>query len=333
MFTSYAHAQELLAHAGVVETHYHVGPELVARRYDVESLAEAVKPFGAAIVLKNHTYSTTPLAALARHKRHAQFYGGVVLNSYVGGLNPAAVAGAVSGNKADVTATAPDACPVVVWMPTVDAVSHVKTFGFGFDPKWSGCCTSQADGPGPANETSQGPVVAFDERLRPTPELLDVLDAIAHHGCILATGHLAAEEVMQLIPLALERGVRRIIITHPHYPSVHLTDAQLKTLVRWPGVYVEHCFAIHTQDGVDMRKFADSILETGPDRVLLSTDFGQINSEAFPAGTVIYALEMGRLMQGYLELPEFMNMFTRNGRDALGLPEDRKPHLETTARV
>lgn len=81
MFKSYAHAQQLLVDAGVVETHYHVGPELVARRYDVESLADAVKPFGAAVVLKNHTYSTTPLAALARHKRGVQFYGGVVLNS------------------------------------------------------------------------------------------------------------------------------------------------------------------------------------------------------------------------------------------------------------
>lgn len=319
MFKSYAHAQELLIDAGVVETHYHVGPELVARRYDVESLAEAVRPFGAAMVLKNHTYSTTPLAALARHRRNVQFYGGVVLNSYVGGLNAAAVAGAVSGNKADVTATAPDDCPVVVWMPTVDAVSHVKTFGFGFDPKWSGCCAGPKHGPAPTGQGGQELVVAFDESLGPTPGLLNVLDAIARHGCVLATGHLAADEVMQLIPLALARGVRRIIITHPHYPSVNLSDAQLATLLRYPDVYVEHCFAIHTQDGVGLQRFADSILATGPERVLLSTDFGQVNSEAFPAGTVIYALEMGRLMKGRLGLPEFMDMFAANGRRALGL--------------
>lgn len=317
MFKSYVHAQELLIAAGVVETHYHVGPELVARRYDVESLAEAVRPFGAAMVLKNHTYATTALAALARHRRGVQFYGGVVLNSYVGGLNPAAVTGAVSGNKADVTATAADDdAPVVVWMPTVDAVSHVKTFGFGFDPKWSGCCAGQES---PAGQGGQQLVVAFDDRLKPTQALLDTLDAIARHGCVLATGHLAADEVMQLVPLALEKGVRRVIITHPHYPSVNLSDAQLKVLLQYPGVYVEHCFAIHTQDGVELGKFADSILATGHERVLLSTDFGQINSEVFPAGTVIYALEMGRLMKGRLGLPEFMDMFAANGRRALGL--------------
>lgn len=320
MFKSYADAQDLLASSGVVETHYHVGPELVARRYDVESLADAVKPFGAAVVLKNHTYSTTPLAALARHRKNAQFYGGVVLNSYVGGLNPAAVAGAVSGNKADVASTAPDDCPVVVWMPTVDAVSHVKTFGFGFDPKWSGCCGGQAPATASAGDSgAQALVVAFDDNLKPTSELLSVLDAIAGHGCVLATGHLSSEEVMQLVPLAIAHGVKKIIVTHPHYPAVHLADAQLKALIQHPGVYIEHCFAIHTQDGVELQKFADSILATGPDRVVLSTDFGQVNSEAFPAGTVIYALEMGRLLKGHLGLPEFMNMFAANGRRALGL--------------
>ncbi len=319
MFKSYAHAQQLLVDAGVVETHYHVGPELVARRYDVESLADAVKPFGAAVVLKNHTYSTTPLAALARHKRGVQFYGGVVLNSYVGGLNVAAITGAVSGNKADVTATIPDDCPVIVWMPTVDAVSHVKTFGFGFDPNWSGCCTTHGSPPVSVDRGEQALVVAFDDHLKPTRELLTVLEAIARHGCVLATGHLSADEVMQLVPLAVSLGVRKIIITHPHYPSVNLTDSQLKELIKHPGVYVEHCFAIHTQDGVNLQKFADSIIETGHERVLLSTDFGQVNSEAFPAGTVIYAIEMGRLMNGRLGLPEFMNMFATNGRMALGV--------------
>lgn len=319
MFKCYAHAEDLLANCGVVETHYHVGPELVARRYDIALLAEATKPFGAAVVLKNHTYSTTPLAALARARYGVQFYGGVVLNRYVGGLNPAAVSGAVSGNKANVTRTEPDDCPVVVWMPTVDAVSHVETFGFGFDPNWAGCCSHQPSRVMAADLGGREPVVAFDHDLRPTEELLQVLQAIARHGCVLATGHLSAQEVMELVPLAASHGVRRIIVTHPHYPSVKLTDAQLAQLVRMPGVYVEHCFAIHTQDGVALEKFADSIRETGSERVLLSTDFGQVNSHAFPAGTVIYAMEIGRLLKDYLSIAELMHMFSTNGRVALGM--------------
>jgi hypothetical protein len=85
---------ERLAHAGVVESHYHVGPELLPRRYDVVGLAEAARSWGATVVLKNHTYPTTPLAALAREHFGANMLGGVVLNRFVGGLNPDAVRGA-----------------------------------------------------------------------------------------------------------------------------------------------------------------------------------------------------------------------------------------------
>ena len=110
---------ELLKEAGVVDTHYHVGPELIPRRYDVASLAQAAQPWNATLVLKNHTYPTTALAALARARFNVQFYGGIVLNRFVGGLSPDAVMSAVSGNRANVTASAPDSCPIVIWMPTV----------------------------------------------------------------------------------------------------------------------------------------------------------------------------------------------------------------------
>ncbi|MGJ7566402.1 DUF6282 family protein [Variovorax sp. GB1R11] len=321
MFDSYSQAHDLLARIGVVETHYHVGPELVARRYDVQSLAEAARPFGAALVLKNHTFSTTPLAALARARHGVRFYGGVVLNSYVGGLNPAAVSSAVSGNKADVQGRQPDDAPIVVWMPTVDAVSHVKVHGFGFDPNWSGCCGSEPAKFSADDLGGQRPVVVFAEDLRPMPELIEVLKTIARHNCVLATGHLSAAEVMQLVPLAISLGVKRVIVTHPHYPSVGLTDDQLCALVKHDGVYVEHCFAIHTQDGVQLEAFADSIRATGHERVLLSTDFGQVNSDTFPAGTVIYALELGKLLRGAMDTSEFLSMFSANGFAALGIEQ------------
>ncbi len=127
MFKSPEAIHERLKTEGVVDTHYHVGPELVIRRYDVKTLADVAAPFGATLVLKNHTYPTTPLASLARARFDATFFGGVVLNNYVGGLNPAAVEGAVSGNRAQVDDNATDPSPIVVWMPTVHAVSHMET--------------------------------------------------------------------------------------------------------------------------------------------------------------------------------------------------------------
>src|SRR5688572_2741211 len=212
MTDAIAGLREELQEVGVVDTHYHIGPELIARRYDVKTLADAAAPFGATLVLKNHTYPTTPLASLARARFGANFLGGVVLNRYVGGLNPQAIEGARSGNRAEVASEKSDATPIVVWMPTVHAVSHIRVHGFGFDPRWSGCCThGEVDAAqGAVDQKADEPVVVFDESGQPVPELIETLEAMARNRCILATGHLHADEVKRLVPMALEIGIQRI---------------------------------------------------------------------------------------------------------------------------
>ncbi len=312
---------ESLRTAGVVDTHYHVGPELIVRRYDVKALADVAAPFGATLVLKNHTYPTTPLAALARRRFDANFFGGVVLNNFVGGLNPQAIEGAVSGNRAHVEDPADDPSPIVVWMPTVHAKSHIDTHGFGFDPNWSGCCghghaePETVDAP---QASPEEPVIAFNEDDgKPVPELLATLEAIVRHGCVLATGHLHADEVCRLVPLALDMGVKRVIITHPHYPSILMSDEDQRKLTRRSEVFVEHCFAIHTQDGVPLEQFAKAIRTTGPEQVLLSTDFGQVTSDPFPEGTIRYAAALKGLLKDVVSDEDFLAMFCDNGRRAL----------------
>jgi hypothetical protein len=313
--------REELREAGVVDTHYHVGPELIVRRYDVKTLADAAVPFGATLVLKNHTYPTTPLASLARARFGAQFLGGVVLNQYVGGLNPQAVEGARSGNRADVGSGNAESTPFVVWMPTIHAQSHLRVHGFSFDPRWAGCCTH-----GDKHEQSTSdqaiadePVIVFDEAGRPAPKLIATLEAMVRDRCILATGHLHADEVMKLVPLALEMGIHRVILTHPHYSSIKLPDEAQKALARRPEVFIEHCFAVHTQDGVPLSAYAEAIRITGPEQVLLSTDFGQSSSDPFPDGTIRYAAELGELVRGTVSRADFIAMFSSNGRRALGL--------------
>lgn len=322
MSDEYRDLGETLRAAGVVDTHYHVGPELIVRRYDVKSLADVAAPFGATLVLKNHTYHTTPLAALARRRFDANFFGGVVLNKFVGGLNPQAIEGAVSGNRTEVENEANDPSPFVVWMPTVHAKSHIDVHGFGFDPSWSGCCShgaSDEEARTQEDAAPEEPVIAFDEDLTPRPELIATLEMMARYNCVLATGHLHGSEVMKLVPLALEIGIPRVILTHPHYPSILLSDEDQKTLMREPRVFAEHCFAIHTQDGVPLQQFADAIRITGPEQVLLSTDFGQVMSDPFPEGTIRYAGLLHEMLSDFVSETDFIAMFSANGRRALGL--------------
>lgn len=317
--------------AGIVDTHYHVGPELLPRRYDVKTLADIAAPWGATLVLKNHTYPTTPLAALARAHFGASFFGGVVLNRFVGGLNPQAVESAVSGNRRQVEMSDVDPSPIVVWMPTVHAISHLQTLGHAFDPRWSGCCAhrhevTEATGEECAKQ-EQSPVVAFEEDLRPRPELIETLETIARHRCILATGHLSAREVMRLVPLALDIGVPRIIVTHPDYPSVALGVEDLCRLTRYPEVFIEHCFAIHTIEEVPLENFAQSIRATGPEQVLLSTDFGQVFSDPFPDGTLRYAAALWEQVGEWLSREDFIAMFSANGQRALDLSSEVETKL------
>jgi hypothetical protein len=280
---------EQLQETGIVDTHYHVGPEFFPRRYDVVTLAEAARQAGMRLVLKNHALATTALAALARRHMGAGLFGSVVLNQFVGGLNADAVHGAAAGNHAVVEDPSRPEPPFVVWMPTVHAVSHLRCLGEPFDPRWWASCAAPVGLPDKSR-----PVVVFDEDLRPAPELDAVLQAIARCGARLATGHLHADEIMRLVPMALERGVAGITITHPHYPSVRLSDQQLAILTRDPRVFIEHCLAIHTIEDVPLEAFADSIRVTGPEQVILSTDFGQIRSDPIPDGSYRLAREMSR---------------------------------------
>ncbi len=305
-------SDDLLA-CGLVDTHFHVGPELLDRRYDVSTLAEAARQCRMTLVLKNHTYPTTPLAALARARFGVRFLGSVVLNRFVGGLNPDAVYGAASGNRAKLEGESIDPT-FVVYMPTVHAESHLRTLGHAFDGRWSCGHDMKVHG-----NDAGGAVRVFDEQLRPEPALKPVLKAIVETGATLATGHLAAAEIMALVPIALEIGVAHILLTHPHYPSVELSDDQLIQLTRDSRVFAEHCLAIHTIEGVPLGRFANSILATGTRQVVLATDFGQIQSDPIPDGTVRFARDLSAALGDKVPRQELLAMFGTNAARALGL--------------
>jgi hypothetical protein len=205
---------------------------------------------------------------------------------------------------------------MVVWMPTVHARSHLETFGYEFDPRWFG-------EESPAGATTRGrlptPVDVFDQDGRPVPQLFDLLEAVAAAGARLATGHLSAHEVVRIVPIALDAGVPAVLITHPSYPSVGLSDDELVTLTRDRRVFVEHCLAVHTIEGLPLERFAASIKATGPEQVIVASDFGQVVSESFPHATLRYASRLAELLGDRVRGDAFLALFGQNGRRALGL--------------
>ena len=115
--------------------------------------------------------------------------------------------------------------------------------------------------------------------------------------------------------------MKRIVITHPHYPCTDLSDDQLVELAGRPGVWLEHCMAIHTLENVPIERFATSIKATGPDRVLLASDFGQVHSESFPDGNRSLLAKLVPLIEDEIDDEAIVAMFSSNCRQALGLDE------------
>jgi hypothetical protein len=102
---------ELIDVAGAFDLHVHSYPSLFPRLADDLGLAEAYAAAGfAGFALKSHHESTASRAyLLGRLHPELRVAGGIVLNGFVGGINPSAVEACLrTGGR-------------IVWMPTIDA--------------------------------------------------------------------------------------------------------------------------------------------------------------------------------------------------------------------
>src|ERR671923_3073088 len=121
---------------GAVDMHCHPFPDLFPRFADDVDIVIAARDAGMkAIVMKCHHESTVSRAYLVqRMVPGIRVFGGIVLNSYVGYINPAAVEAALRLGGRE------------VGMPTVDAGYHAQVHGGagGYDAQQGG--RRQADG-------------------------------------------------------------------------------------------------------------------------------------------------------------------------------------------
>src|SRR5207248_1346744 len=107
---------------------------------------------------------------------------------------------------------------VVVWLPTFD--SHNETLGRTSEdlgpglPAWAKMQRELRAG-GIASE----PIDIVGQDGQVVPELRTILRMIAAHDIVLATGHLSRNEIFAVVEAAQRNGVKRIVVTHPEFPS------------------------------------------------------------------------------------------------------------------
>ena len=242
---------------GAVDVHLHSEPDLFPRIADDVGVARHAASLGLrAISLKCHSERTTSRAYMTMQQVPGiQVVGGIVLNRAVGGINPDAVEAALQLGARH------------VWMPTVDAANHARTFGS------TGAYDKQASTMARSADTG---IEVFDAEGTPIDGLFDVLDLIAQHRGILSTCHLSIPEILRLVPAARERGVEKIMITHPYFKVPGLDLDTLRSLVD-QGAYAEfgYCTISPMWNHATLVRQVEAIRELGAQRCILMSDGGQ----------------------------------------------------------
>ena len=272
--------QEILK--GSYDLHVHAGPDPTQeRRLDaLETARHAYEAEMGGFVLKSHNYPTAPLAhALNRMYSGLTVVGSIALNHAVGGLNADAVeAAAKLGAK-------------VVWMPTLDADFQGKR---------------QERGPGIRLTNDAGGLRG---------EVHDILGVVARHDMVLASGHCSPSEAVQLFKAAKERGVRRMMATHPAEPATPDQRREMASL----GAYVEHAFrwCMPSDGGMSPQEMAGSLKVLGIERCVVTTGLGRWMDPSPAEGM---RMAIAALLHAGLEPEEVSALVKGNPSQLLGLP-------------
>ena len=204
---------------GIIDMHIHAAPDVRARKLDDLELMEASVQRGVrAIVLKSHNVPTADRAYLVNRVAAEKYpdvkftaFGGLCLNHPVGGLNPDAVETSLKlGAK-------------VIWLPTNTAENHYRKNG---------------------KDPPKGVVVTRDGKA--VDELQDIFALVKQYNAVLATGHIGAEECFPVVEAARAAGVEKIVVTHPEFWVVGMTQEQQAEIVRKYDVLLESVYAIRS---------------------------------------------------------------------------------------
>ena len=238
---------------GVIDLHVHSHPDIRERAYtDFELLEAGIKAGAKAIVIKTHHGTTMDRAYLANEYNKKIYngnndfvmYGGITLNYAVGGLNPIAVETALKlGAK-------------IVWLPTIHAANQMEKFGK------TGGINCVIDG-------------------KPVPVLTEIFSLIKEYDAVLATGHLSPEEIFIVVDYAKQMGLEKILINHPEFWVVGMSNEDQERLVKEYGVYLERCYAQPMGGGVYKSNLEDNyelIKKIGCENIIVNTDGGQVEN-------------------------------------------------------
>ena len=282
--------------AGAIDLHVHCPPDVIPRAQNAIELVIDARDAGmAGLLIKDHTGTTVKGASILNslHPSGPHLYSAICLNPPVGGLNPYAVEAALAEGA------------VVVFFPTYGAKHQIDVLGP--DAFASAFPRPRSDWPGIT-------VLGTDGTLKPV--VLEILDLIADHDAVLATGHISSAESLILLEQAKERGIKRMLVNHASEAVPGMSDQEQRQAVSL-GAYIEHCLlavAPSFSHRISMSEISRQIRIVGVDNVIISSDFGQIaNGPVVPA----FSRYLGDLQTEGFSDEEIRKMIVNNPRKLL----------------
>lgn len=263
---------------GAYDLHVHSAPDVMPRKMDDLEMAQRVLKSGMkGYAIKSHYFCTADRAKLLNTMYpEINLVGTISLNNTVGGLNPVAVElAARNGAK-------------LIWMPTCDSTNeqeHFKKSKHDKLPYWAKLQMELVE----QGKTTTSISILENGQLKKS--VLEILETVAQYGMILTTGHLGKEETYALVKAAVNRKIKKIIITHPDFPSTYYSKEEQKELADL-GAYMEHCFTTPYTNKTTWENVFEQIRYVGPKNCTLATDLGQPANPYPDEGMLMFATKL-----------------------------------------
>jgi uncharacterized protein DUF6282 len=296
-----ARARELVRDA--FDPHVHVAPDFAPRRITDLELAHRCLDLGlAGFGLKSHYAPTVERAAVVTAAvPGVKALGTITLNHSVGGLNATAVEVAARGGAR------------IVWLPTVSSENEIAEVEDA-DPDGNVPVWVRFELELRAAGVRPEAVPVRDAGGAPLPELLEVLEVIARHGLVLATGHLSRDEIFTVVDAALDANVNTIVVTHPEFPSQRVSPAEQRELAA-KGALMERAFTTPYTGKCSWDEVFAATRAVGAQHTVWGSDLGQVFNPPVEDGLAIMADHF--LAAGFSE-QEVRTMAVENTRRLAG---------------
>jgi hypothetical protein len=283
---------------GAVDLHCHSGPSPMPRRLNhVEAARQAQAAGFRAILVKCH-YHSTVFDVLAMQDELSslttQVFGGVALNSQVGGLNVHAVdLNLKMGGK-------------MIWFPTISSSAHLENSER--DPHIKEHFV-------PRGIRQSELVDILDENGDLRPEVPEILDLALEAGALVSAGHMAPDRTLRMLTEAHDRGLTRLIVSHPNY-VVNAETGDVQKFVSL-GAVIEHCVVMYDHEkNFPFQTLLDWIALIGPENTSLGSDLGQVGN---PLPMEAFRRVVGQLLDSGISEKDIRTMIVDNPARLLGL--------------